>query len=371
MSAREVPFFPYPHVFRQHREEVEEALLSAAESGAYVLQEEVRRFERRLADYVGVDHAVGVGNATDGMELMMRAAGIGEGDEVLMPAHTFVASAEAAVWNGARPVFAEVGADHLLDPDDLEGRVTGATAAVMPTQLNGRVARMDEVRAFADEHGLLLLEDSAQGLGATYRGRMAGSFGRAGAFSFYPAKLLGALGDGGAVVTDDAGVAERVRLTRDHGRDPDTGEVRCWGRNSRLDNLQAAVLLVKLEHLDAEIERRRELAARYRRRLGGVDGLVLPPGPEDEGPHFDTYQNYEVEAEDRDALRAHLAERGVGTSLPWGGKAVHEHRALGLDASLPRTERVLRRSLLLPMNGSLSDGDVDYVCEQVAGFYGG
>lgn len=368
---REVPFFRYPHVYRQHEDEIREALLDAARRGAYVLQEEVTRFEERLADRCGAAHAVGVGNATDGLELMLRAAGVGEGDEVVLPSHTFVASAAAVVWNGAEPVLAEVGDDHLLDPADAADRIGPATAALMPTQLNGRTADMDRLGELCEEHDLLLLEDSAQALGSTFRGRMAGTFGLAGVYSFYPAKTLGALGDAGAVVTDDDRLARELRRLRDHGRDPETGEVARWGRNSRLDNLQAAALLVKLRHLDEEIETRRRLAARYHEGLRHVDELDLPPPPDAAGPRFDVYQNYEVRAERRDALRAHLSERGVGTILQWGGKGVHQHEALGVEASLPRTERMFERELLLPMNTSLTADEVDYACEQVEAFYAG
>lgn len=372
LPGLEVPFFRYSHVFRQYREELEAALLGAAGVGAFIMQRELATFEERLAEHCGVDHAIGVGNATDGLEMIVQIAGIGPGDEVVLPAHTFVASASAIVSNGAQPVFAEVGPDHLVDPDDVRRRITSRTKAIMPTQLNGRTADMDALRSLAAEHGLALIEDSAQGLGSRFRGRMAGTFGVAGVYSFYPAKILGGLGDGGAVVTDDAEVAERIRLIRDHGRDPATGEVRCWGRNSRLDNLQAAVLLAKMEHLDAEIARRRQIAARYDAGLHGLSGVVPPPAPiHGEPDHFDTFQNYELEAEDRDALREHLSRAGVGTILQWGGRAVHQHPALGLEASLPRTERMFERALLLPMNSSVTDAEADYVCEQIAVFYGG
>jgi len=366
-----VPFFRYPHVFAQHRAELEQALLRAADAGAYILQEDLRRFEEELAHYCGVGFAVGVGNATDGLELGLRAAGVEAGDEVLLPSHTFVATASAVVAVGATPVLVESQADHLMDPDDLEHRVTARTRAVMPTQLNGRTARMDCIGEVAERHGLAIVEDSAQGLGSRFCGRMAGTFGVAGVFSFYPAKLLGGLGDGGAVITDDSGLAQTLRELRDHGRNEQSGEVVRWGRNSRLDNLQAAVLRVKLAWVGEEIATRRRLARRFHERLTHVPELVLPPPPDDSprAPHFDVYQNYEIEAEARDGLRAHLAEHGVGTLLQWGGRGVHQFPALQIRQSLPRTERILARSLMLPLNTSLTDEEVDYVCDQVTGFY--
>ena len=364
-----VPFFRYPHVFQQEGQVLSEALQRVASSGAYILQKDLRDLEERLAGLTGAVDVIGVGNATDALEMIVADAGVGEGDEVIMASHTFVATASAVVANGARPVFAEVAPDHLLDPGDVEARIGPRTRAVLLTQLNGRVADMERFQEICQRRGLVLLEDSAQGIGALFRGRMAGTFGAGGVLSFYPAKVLGCLGDGGAILTMDPDAAERFRQVRDHGRDPHTGEVVRWGRNSRLDNLQAAVLMVKLDRLDEEIGMRRSLAARYHQNLKDVSGLLLPPPPTEGGDHFDTFQNYEIEAEERDALRAHLTQNGVGTILQWGGKGVHQFPALGFEASLPRTESVMARSLLLPMNTSLTDDEVDYVSEQVQAFY--
>ena len=367
-----VPFFRYPHIFARHRAEIERALLGAAESGAYILQADLRSFEEELARFCGVRWAVGVGNATDGLELNLRAAGVVQGDEVLLASHTFVATAAAVVAVGAIPVFAEIGPDHLLDAEDLEHRVTDRTRAIIPTQLNGRTADMDRIEGVATRYGLVIVEDSAQGLGSRFCGRMAGTFGVAGVFSFYPAKTVGCLGDGGAVITDDEDTARVLQQLRDHGRDEHTGEVVRWGRNSRLDNIQAAVLRVKLAHVEEEIARRRELARRYHRNLCGLRELVLPPPP-DSPPgdkHFDVFQNYEIEGERRDELRAFLAQREVGTLLQWGGKGVHQFPALRIGQRLPRTEAILARSIMLPMNTSLTDEEVDYVCEQIIEFYG-
>jgi dTDP-4-amino-4,6-dideoxygalactose transaminase len=227
---------------------------------------------------------------------------------------------------------------------------------------------MEPFVGLARAHDLILVEDSAQGLGSTYRGRMAGTFGVAGVYSFYPAKSLGALGDAGAVVTSDDVLAHEIRERRDHGRTGAGGAVMRWGRNSRLDNLQAAFLLVKLAHFEGEIARRRALAQRYQNNLMGIEELVLPPPPCHD-PHFDVFQNYEIETDRRDELRAFLTEHGVGTILQWGGLAVHQFPALQIRASLPRTESVLARSLLLPMNTSLTDAEVDEVSELVHRFY--
>lgn len=364
-----IPFFCYPHVFEIQKQALLETFADVASRGAFILQEEVRTFEERLAAYCGVRHVIGVGNATDGLELILSGLGIGTGDEVILPSHTFVASVGAITSTGAHPVFAEIGADHLLDETDIEHRVTDRSRVLMPVQLNGRTCQMDELNSIAAAHDLIVVEDSAQGLGSRFRGRMCGTFGTAGIYSFYPAKILGALGDAGAVVTNDDALAQDIRERRDHGRTGPTGEVHQWGRNSRMDNLQAAFLLVKFEAFASEIARRRTLAARYQDGLEHVEQLVLPPPPKVDEDHFDTFQNYEVEAEERDELRSFLHDQGVGTALAWGGKAVHQFEALGFSLQLPRTEQILRRSLLLPMNTSLADDDVDLVCDLIARFY--
>ena len=367
----QIPFFRYPHVFGQQREELLRAAVNIMDRGAFILQDEVRIFEEKIAAFIGAKHAVGVANATDALELSLRAAGIGPGDEVIVPSHTFVASAASIKHCGATPVLADCGPDHLVDPESVRALVTPRTRAIMPVQLNGRVARMDALQAIADQHGLLVVEDSSQALGAKYRGQCAGTFGLAGVFSFYPAKVLGCFGDGGMVVTSDDALAQKVRLMRDHGRGGHGGAVELWGRNSRLDTLHAAVMTVKLGAYPAEIVRRRELAARYTAGLRGVRALTLPPVPDAGGEHFDIFQNYEIEADRRDELRTHLEARGVKTIIQWGGRAVHQFPAFGFTCRLPQTERLFERCFLLPLNTSLSDAEVDYICGVVREFYAG
>lgn len=236
----------------------------------------------------------------------------------------------------------------------------------MPVHVNGRTCQMDTLGELCGQRGVPIVEDAAQAVGARFKGRAAGTFGAAGAFSFYPAKILGCFGDGGALVTNDDDLAEQVRLLRDHGRDP-SGRVVNWGLNSRLDNLQAAVLQVKLAVLHHDLERRRDIARRYYKELGGLDGLTLPPAPDADDDRYDVYQNFEIQADDRDRLREHLGQRGIGTIVQWGGSPVH-HLPLGLTAELPATDRLFRRCLLLPMHPALSDDDVSWVCEAVREF---
>lgn len=368
--ARTVPFFNYQKAFGAGEEDYVRIFRDVVRRGAFILQADVERFEQNLAAYLGVQHAMGLANCTDALIIALRAAGLGSGDEVIFPSHTMVASPSSVFFVGATPVPVDCGPDHLIDPADVERAVTKRSKAIMPVQLNGRTADMDAITDIAERNGLLIIEDSAQGLGSKFRDRFAGTFGVAGTFSFYPAKILGCMGDGGALVTDDAEMARKVRLYRDHGRNLQTGEVEMWGLNSRLDNLQAAILDFQFRDYQRVIDRRRALAALYQQRLGDVPQLVLPPAPGSEPDHYDTYQNYEIEAERRDALRAVLKERGVGTQTQWGGKAVHQFRALGFSQRLPNTERLFESCLMLPMNLTLADEEVHYVCDRIREFYG-
>ncbi len=369
-DSKTIPFFDYPALFAQREQEYLDVVRDVLARGAYIMQKDLFEFEEQLAAYLGVRHAIGVADGTMALLTALRAAGIGAGDEVIVPAHTFVASAAAIHHAGATPVLVDCGPDHLIDADSAAAAVTERTAAIMPVQLNGRVANMDPILALADRHGLQIVEDSCQALGAKFDGRFAGTFGAAGTFSFFPAKTLGCFGDGGAVITDDDDVAARVRMMRDHGRDPADGKVKLFGYNSRLDNLQAAVLLAKLKYYDHDVARRRELAARYQELLGGIDNLHLPPAPDSDPRHFDVYQNYEIESERRDELRAHLAERGVGTILQWGGYTVNQFDDLGYGTALRYTDAMTRRFMLLPLHVMLGDDDVEYICARIADFYG-
>jgi dTDP-4-amino-4,6-dideoxygalactose transaminase len=364
-----IPFFNYKEAFASREDEYVAIFRDILRRGAFIQQKDLVDFERHLAEYLGVRHAIGVGNATDGLVFAWRAAGLKAGDEVIFPSHTMVASPASVVHAGGTPVPVDCAADHLIDPDAIEAAITPRTRAIMPVQLNGRTANMDQIQKICDRHGLFIIEDSAQALGSKFKGRFAGTFGRAGVFSFYPAKILGCFGDGGAIVTNDDALASRMRLLRDHGRNED-GEVVEWGFNSRLDNLQAAILDRQFAHYGDIISHRRSLAARYQDRLGNLPQLQLAPAPDSDPDHFDVYQNYEIQADDRDGLRAQLKGKGIGTLIQWGGKAVHQFNGLGLRTSLPNTERLFQRCLMLPMNTMVSREDCDYISECIRQFYG-
>jgi dTDP-4-amino-4,6-dideoxygalactose transaminase len=256
-----------------------------------------------------------------------------------------------------------------LDAGDVEQRITARTKAIMPVQINGRTCDMDALRAVADRHGLMIVEDAAQALGSRFNGQSAGTFGLFGTISFYPAKLLGCFGDGGAIVTNDDAVAARIALLKDHGRN-EQGRVVAWGYNSRLDNLQAAVLDYKLKSFPSEIERRRQVAAAYQSGLGDLPQLTLPPAPGSDPRHYDVYQNYELEADRRDELRAYLDSNGVKTIVQWAGTPVHQFRELGFTVELPRTDAFFERCFMLPMNAAITDVEFDYIVKLIRAFYG-
>ena len=364
-----IAFFVYPEVYRRHDEEYLDIFKDVGSRGAFILQNDLARFEANLPAFLGAKHALGVGNATDGLMLALRAAGISPGDEVILSSHTMVATAAAVHFAGGVSVPVECGPDHLISPDAAAAAVTPRTRFLMPTQLNGRTCDMDRLQAIADRHGSLIVEDAAQALGSKFKGRAAGTFGVAAAISFYPAKVLGCFGDGGAVITNDGDIREKLSQLRDHGRDS-SGNVVSWGVNSRLDNLHAAILDFQLTRYGEVMERRRRIAAMYTERLAEVPEATLPPAPDSDPDHFDIYQNYEIEADRRDRLKAYLKENGIGTLIQWGGQAIHHLKSLGFTQSLPFTDRLFERLLMLPMNMSITDDDVDYICDHVRRFYG-
>jgi dTDP-4-amino-4,6-dideoxygalactose transaminase len=368
LNRRQVPFFNYAALFKPHEQEIMGVLRDVMSRGAYILQRDLKDFEGNLARYLGVKHAFGMADGTNAILLALRAAGVGPGDEVIVPSHTFIASVSPIKALGATPVLVECGDDHLVDPKAVDAAVTGRTKALLPVHLNGRTCDMGAIQRIAEQRGLQIVEDAAQALGSKFKGKPAGTFGLAGTFSFYPAKSLGCFGDGGALVTNDDSVAERIELWRDHGRNKD-GVIVDWGTNCRLDNVQAAVLDFMLKSFDAAVARRREIARSYQRRLGPIKELILPPGPDADTDHFDTYQNYEMQSLRRDELRAYLEEFGVRTLIQWGGRAVHQFKDLGFDVDLPKTTLMTSRFIMLPMNTSLSDDDVTYICDVIERFH--
>jgi dTDP-4-amino-4,6-dideoxygalactose transaminase len=368
-NLRNVPFFNYPRIFKDDKDDLIRIFNNVGERGAFIMQKDLEQFEKDLSDYLCVNHAIGVANATDGLEIAWQAIGLRSSDEVIISSHTMLATASAVVTAGAKPVPVDIGYDNLIDPDAIEDAINPHTIGIMPTQLNGRTCNMDRIMKLAKKFNLFVVEDAAQALGSKFKGRFAGTFGKASAISFYPAKVLGCLGDAGAVITDDDYIADRVWQLHDHGRDKE-GEVKSWGRNSRMDNLQAAILSFRLKSYSAIINRRRRIATLYQEMLGDMEELELPPAPESDPDHFDIYQNYELQAFRRDELKQFLKENGIGTLVQWGGKAVHQHERLGFTCKLPKTESFFKKCLMLPMNIFVNDEDVEYICNTIKKFYG-
>ncbi|WP_425905824.1 DegT/DnrJ/EryC1/StrS family aminotransferase [Nitrobacter sp. TKz-YC02] len=368
--ARQVPFFDYPALFEQDRAGLTQIFLDVCGRGAYIMQKDLREFEAALAAFTGAKHAIGVADGTNAILLGLRALELPAGSEVIMASHTYVATANAAYFAGLVPVPVDCGPDHMIDPTAIREAITPKTRVIMPTQLNGRCADMDAIRALAAEHKLIVAEDAAQALGARFNGTHAGLFGAFGTISFYPAKVLGCFGDGGAVLTNDDRIAAYVRTAADHGRN-EHGEFVMWGTNSRLDNLQAAFLKYKLTTYGDAMKRRRWIAARYHELLKEVPELHLPPAPDADKRHFDIYQNYEIEADRRDSLKEYLKGMGVGSIIQWAGQPLHKIKALGLSSRpLQKTDRMFERCLMIPLHLAMSDSDVDHVANSIRAFYG-
>jgi dTDP-4-amino-4,6-dideoxygalactose transaminase len=366
---RNVPFFNYPAMFSERENAYLESIETNLRKGAFIMQQELADFEANLSGYLGCRHAIGVADGTAALEMSLAAAGLQRGDEVILSSHTFIATAAAVHHLGGVPVVADCLPDSMIDPVSVERLITGKTRFVMPTQLNGRTCDMSAIMFIAKTHSLKVVEDSCQALGASYGGTKAGLFGIAGSYSFYPAKTLGCFGDGGAVVTNDDETAATIRQIRDHGRRTSDGKVTMFGRNGRLDNIQAAILDIKLKHYDEAIARRRTIADIYQDALGHLSELVLPPASSLDDKRFDIFQNYEIQAENRDGLREHLSEQGVGTILQWGGWMLHQFDDLGLRSDAPYAEELSKRFMMLPMHHMLSDDDAAFVCDQVLAFY--
>lgn len=361
-----VRFVDFPKAFTTIEPEMMPVIRQVLAGGDLIMRQQMLDFEQHLAEFVGTADAVGVSNCTDGLRLTLEALGIGPGDEVITVAHTFVATMAAIHHVGASPVLVDVGDDRNMNVDLVEAAITPKTRAIMPVHLDGRLCRMDRLMEIAKKHNLLVIEDTAQALGASYEGVRGGAWGVAGAFSFYPAKLLGAYGDAGAVVTSDGGLAEKLRALRDHGRVTKT-DLNGWGWNCRLDNLQAAVLDLKLKKVPQWISRRRQLAAIYDEALADLPEVKRPPGPDGQ-QYFDIYQNYVIEAERRDELAAHMTERKIETMISWP-KPMH-HQPIGLDRfRLPRTEQLAERVLSLPLTTELDQDQVLYVADSIREFY--
>jgi dTDP-4-amino-4,6-dideoxygalactose transaminase len=361
---------PYVNLARQYADE-REAVLAAVEavlaSGQWVGGPQVEAFEHDIAAYCGARHAVGVGSGTDALVLSMRALDIGPGAEVITPPNSFVASTASIVFAGAQPVFVDVLPDQNLDPNCIEAAITPRTKAIMPVHLTGRTARMDQVMEIARRHGLYVIEDAAQSIGARFKGQLAGTFGDVGCFSAHPLKNLNAVGDAGFVVTNNDQVAQRLRRLRNNGL-VDRNTVAEWGVVSRLDTVQAAVLSTRLKGVDDIIEKRRANAALYRSLLDS-DHVFMPPCGNDE---YNIFHTFVVQVDRRDELQAHLAKKGIGTAIHYPVPIHLQPAAAKLGyrrGDFTATESQAERILSLPINQYVTPDDIGYVADTVNGFY--
>jgi len=367
-AARRIPLVDLGAQYQSLKPEIDQAIQRVLDRGQFILGPEVEALEREVASLCQVAHGIGVANGTDALELALRAIGVGPGDEVITTALSFFATAEAIALVGAVPIFVDIDeATYNLDPALIEPAITPRTKAMIPVHLYGQPCDMDKICAVARQHGLKIVEDCAQAIGATYAGRPVGSFGAAAGFSFYPSKNLGAYGDGGMVVTNDAALAQQVRLWRAHGS-TDNATHRFAARNSRLDELQAAILRAKLPHLQAWNQARRRHADTYRRLIkeARLQAIVVPqelPGC------TSVYHLFVIRCAARDAIRQALLARGIGAQVHYAASLPQQPALASLRLSADRYPKALRAAqevLSLPLYPELSDADARRVVDALA-----
>lgn len=379
MLPYKVPFVNYPLQYSLIKKEIDTKIQMLLSKGDLYLREDVIKFERDLASFVGAKYGISTNSCTDSLILSLYALGIVQGDEVITVGHTYVATIASIVLNRAKPILIDVGDDFNMNTDLLQGAITPRTKAIIPVHLNGRCCDMARIMEIAEERNLAVIEDAAQAIGAKFNGKMAGSFGTTGCFSFYPAKVLSCYGDGGFICANNEQLAEKLYLLRDNGekakylmRSPEEARdkiIYLFGFNSVLDNIQAGVLNIKLKYLPNYIERRREIAKLYNEQLSGFTDLKLPPPPSMSTPYYDVFQNYVIRTERRDDLVQFLEANGIETLVSWRTPN-HLQKFLGLsNFRLPITERISREVISLPMYPELTDEQVAYVADTISRFF--
>jgi len=363
-----VPFVDFPASYQKIKPEIDAAIQRVLNKGEFILKDEVEQFEKELADYLKVKYVIGVNSGTDALFLSLRALGIGPGDEVITVSHTFVATIEAIVHNGATPILVDIDENYLMDMEQVKKAITPRTKAIIPVHLSGDVCAMDTLKEIIRPFDIVIIEDAAQALGAELNSQKAGSMGITGCFSFYPAKILGSFGDAGAVATDNRKVANKIRALRNHsfiGKNLDVADQTItYGFNSRLDNLQAAVLRVKLKHIGSYIADRKIIANVYDKELADLDEVVLPRTRP-------VYQDYVIRAKKRDELAGYLTNLGIDTHRLglFGPIPNHKYKGLNLNFSLPKTEAYIGEWLRLPCNPEMSVQDAELVAKNIKEFY--
>ena len=367
-----VPFVDFSRIHLPLREEILQRISRVIDRGAFVLGDEVSQFEKDYATWTGTKHCVGVNSGLDALEFAFRAVGVKEGDEVIVPANTFIATALAVSHAGATPVLVDVEADTCnLDPNLIEKAITKKTKAIAVVHLYGQPATMEPIMEVARKHGLKVIEDCAQAHGALYKGKMIGTWGDIGCFSFYPTKNLGAMGEGGAIVTNEMAYAEKVLQYRNVGQKEKNNHV-VLGHNSRLHTVQAAVLLAKLPHLHKHNELRQDAAAWYSEAMGNVPELTLPRVRGDRNHVYHLYVVHARSVEDREALKSHLGAQQIGCAvhypIPIHMQPVYANLAKSPGA-YPVAERSAQVALSLPMFPGMTAEEVKTVAAAVKEFY--
>lgn len=366
----DIPFVDLQPMHREIREGLDAAYKRVMDRGWFIQGCECQAFEEEFADYVGTDYCIGAASGLDALYLILRAMGIGGNDEVIVPANTFIATALAVSYAGAVPVFAEPGIDaYNLEPASVERKITGKTRAIIAVHLQGRTADMDAISQIARKHNLIVIEDCAQAHGAAYKGRMAGTMSDAAAFSFYPGKNLGAFGDGGCVTTGNKALADKIRALGNYGSDVKYHHI-YKGTNSRLDELQAAFLRVKLPHLDRWNEERRKAAKQYFEEITNP-AITLPLPDSQEYRHI--YHVFAIRCGERDSLEAYLASKGIGTAkhYPLPIYLQQAYQGCGtVKGALPAAEEISRTILSIPMYYGISREQVHFVAGTINAFCG-
>jgi len=359
-----IPFFDYQNIYKRFKPEFNAIFEDVCSRGAYILQRDLDEFEIHLQEYTGIKHVLGVNDGTNAMIVGMNCIGFKETDEVIISAHTYVATAAAIKLAGARPICADIDDHGMLSADSVKDVLTQNTKAIMPTQLNGRCCDMKKIIEIAEDNNLVLMEDSAQGLGAKYNEIHAGGFGKFGTLSFYPAKLIGCFGDGGAILTNDNDLFEKAKMYRDHGRD-ESGIVQGLGTNSRLDNLQAAFLTLRLKHFEEDVARRRQIAKFYDDILSKSSIFKLPEIQDGVNGYFNTFQNYEIEVKDRDNFKNFLSDHNIGSLIQWGGYSIIDIQGFEDTKSdnihYDRTNQFFEECIMLPMHMGITDDQLNYM----------
>lgn len=364
-----VPFLSFDGQHPPIKQDILSAVERFFDSNWYVLGHEVRTYEEAFATYNQTTHCIGVANGLDALFIALKVLGIGPGDEVIVPSNTYIATWLAPSMTGATPVPVEPHLDtYNIDPSKIEQAITANTKAIMPVHLYGQACQMDTIMAIAQKHNLWVVEDNAQAQGASFKGKLTGSFGHANGTSFYPGKNLGALGDAGAVTTSDVALDKAIRTFRNYGSQQKYyNEIR--GINSRLDELQAAVLKVKLPHLNAWNAERQQIAAWYNQRLSDITAITTPKVAQ-EATHV--YHLYVIRCPERDQLQAYLNQHGIGTLIhyPLPPHLQDAYKDLGYQpGDFPLAEQIAQTVLSLPMYPGLNERKIDYVCETIRAFF--